>query len=707
MYENIKGISVKGKCFSSATPIEFFPNANVRLTLVYGKNGAGKTTLSEAFSAYKNQNASGQFSVSLLSLDGNLIKMGDKRKDNIFVFDEKYVDNNIRFIGDGLGTIVLIGEQVDLEEKIANQLKTVGDIEELLKEQNQICEEYYDIRNEKSPRKWYITIQSKLKGRGSWAEIDSRIKGSRQNSAVTDAVTKEICKLKCDKDQQTVKSEFLKAKTLYEQAGDTEKDYNKEAVPFAWQANIEKKILVALSRKIERPELNERDKKILEILEQKGQSRINEIQEAMADPNVKYCPYCFRPIDEPTKIELGQQISLILSKEVESHQQELSALLLTELVWDPVAYEGVDPLIENAILMKIMEINTLIGHYNKEIRAKCENVYEPRTFQDLGIETKVAEANNLIRQLEEKRIALQMAIKSRTKLKNTLIILNKQLAHYSIVADYEKYKEQVVQMNIEKGKKSELENRLSEAKAVLSNLESKRKNVQIAVDNINHSLQYIFFCKDRFTLQVADTFYQLESNGAPVKPEDISSGERNIIALSYFFTEILRNLELKTAYQREVFLVIDDPISSFDKENRIGIISFLKYQLKRILTGNINSKVVLLSHDLSAIYDFAHMAEEIKDASDQIYGKGKTNFQLCELKNFQIADFLYRKRNEYSQLMGKIYTFATGNSSCDDSAIGNVMRRVMEAFSTFESQVYNASATEKGRCNNSENPVKW
>lgn len=683
IYENIKGISVKGKCFGYVTPIEFFPKADVRLTLVYGKNGAGKITLSEAFSAYKNQDTSIPLSVSLLSLDGNLIKMGDSRKENIFVFDERYIDKNIRFIGDGLGTIVLIGEQVDLEEKIANQIKSVDDIEKLLGEQEQICKEYDNPQNEKSPRKWYIAIQGKLKESGGWAESDSKIKGGRQNSAVTDAVTREICELKCDKDQQATTLEFLNIKALYEQASDIEKDYSKEAIPLVWKAGIENEILAALSKKIEQPELNERDRKILDILEQKGQSRINEIHASMADPNVKYCPYCFRPMDESTKLELEQRISLILSKEVEAHRQELSKLTLPELVWDGSAYEGVDSAIEQAILLKITEVNALIVRYNEEIRAKCENVYETRVFQNLSVETKVAEINKLIEQLEEKRIVLQAAIKDRTKLRNKLIVLNKQLAHYYIVADYERYKAQATQNDIEKEKKAELEKRLLDEKAALVQLESERKNIQIAADNINHSLQYIFFNKNRLALQATDTFYQLQLNGILVKPEDISSGERNIIALSYFFTEILRNLELKTAYQREMFLVIDDPVSSFDKENRVGIISFLKYQIKRILMGNVNSKVVLLSHDLSAIYDFEHMAEEIKNAGNEVLGKDKTNYYLCELKDFQITDFRYRKRNEYSQLMEKIYAFATGNPS-DGSIIGNVMRRVLEAFSTFE-----------------------
>ena len=41
--------------------------------------------------------------------------------------------------------------------------------------------------------------------------------------------------------------------------------------------------------------------------------------------------------------------------------------------------------------------------------------------------------------------------------------------------------------------------------------------------------------------------------------------------------------EEKDAYDEEYLLVIDDPVSSYDFENRIGILSFLKYKLSMFL----------------------------------------------------------------------------------------------------------------------------
>ena len=48
----------------------------------------------------------------------------------------------------------------------------------------------------------------------------------------------------------------------------------------------------------------------------------------------------------------------------------------------------------------------------------------------------------------------------------------------------------------------------------------------------------------------------------------------------------MSNLEISQLYSTEKFVVIDDPVSSFDFENKVGIISFLKKQLSDIIVGN-------------------------------------------------------------------------------------------------------------------------
>jgi wobble nucleotide-excising tRNase len=118
----------------------------------------------------------------------------------------------------------------------------------------------------------------------------------------------------------------------------------------------------------------------------------------------------------------------------------------------------------------------------------------------------------------------------------------------------------------------------------LKALERKKSNVGLAIENINNALDYVFFSHGRLSIELKNDKYYLKSNGKDVKPKNVSLGERNIIALCYFFTQILSNQDIVRLYQDEELVVIDDPISSFDFENKVGISSFLRYQTLEALS---------------------------------------------------------------------------------------------------------------------------
>ena len=60
-----------------------------------------------------------------------------------------------------------------------------------------------------------------------------------------------------------------------------------------------------------------------------------------------------------------------------------------------------------------------------------------------------------------------------------------------------------------------------------------------------------------------------------------------------FFCKHFRNQEETTAYTKEYLLLIDDPVSSFDMENKTGIMSFLRYQLGNFcLEMNIQNQLL-------------------------------------------------------------------------------------------------------------------
>ena len=203
------------------------------------------------------------------------------------------------------------------------------------------------------------------------------------------------------------------------------------------------------------------------------------------------------------------------------------------------------------------------------------------------------------------------------------------------------------------------------------------------LDNIlNNALDYVFFSHGRLSIELKNDKYYLKSNGNDVKPKNVSLGERNIIALCYFFTQILANQDIEKLYQNEELVVIDDPISSFDFENKVGISSFLRYQAYKIVKGNGKSKILFLTHDLSTFSDLQKIADEIEKS----FKKQKTGVSI-KGKSFELQGRVLsnpmKSINEYRDLLRMIFDYAMGNTNGLDLTIGNAMRRTLEAFSTF------------------------
>lgn len=192
----------------------------------------------------------------------------------------------------------------------------------------------------------------------------------------------------------------------------------------------------------------------------------------------------------------------------------------------------------------------------------------------------------------------------------------------------------------------------------------------------------IFFAEDHLKIDFIDGNYKLFSHGKSVRPCDVSSGERNIIALSYFFTAIMKEQAEKDVYSKEYLLVIDDPVSSFDTENRIGILSFLNYKLGAFLEGNINTKILIMTHDLMTFYDLHRVIDEIVKPCKKSYTL-PASFKEFELCNGIIEKFKFKARQEYTELLERIYNYANDTSSDDEIVIGNMLRQTLEAFATF------------------------
>lgn len=162
------------------------------------------------------------------------------------------------------------------------------------------------------------------------------------------------------------------------------------------------------------------------------------------------------------------------------------------------------------------------------------------------------------------------------------------------------------------------------------------------------------------------------SRGHNIRLEALSVGERNVIALCYFLSTLFKEKSEENMFNDDILLVIDDPISSYDFENKVGVYSLIRLMLEKILEGNKNSRCIIFSHELEAV---SHLQKVLSDINQKCPAR--------ELKNKSIVK--RQNKNEYTSLLKNIFKYANNDPGYEElhETIGNIMRKALEAFGTF------------------------
>ena len=532
-----------------------------------------------------------------------------------------------------------------------------------------------------SPSYYLKKMRSSLQGNSSWAGRDKTIKGNRQNTKVSDDTYKQFIELSTQKTRDELVIEFdNKLKELQiAQKGDA---IISEKVPILNIDYDESEIARLLETRIEKPLLSAREKYLLGLVQAGKTEQLTNMVDTFSNKNVHNCPYCAQPVTEEYKENLIQSIQKILSKEVEKHQTALKFFKREEIIFDFTPYVKLKTNCEACVKL-LYEINSSILYNNSIIQSKIDNPYDCCVQKIKPINAFLKQLNSALELLEHERIEYNKNVTATQPIIKELNRINGLIAYYDIKDFYNKYLSCIKQESKDRKEYSKIQAEFNKVAQDLNELEAKQKNVKIALSIINHNLSYIFFSSERFRIEYKNNNYVLLSNGKSVCPSQISQGERNIIGLCYFFASILQNQEENLAYRKDYLLVIDDPISSFDIENRTGIMSFLRYQLGKFLLGNIDTRAIIMTHDLLTFYDCGKVFDELTAECKSKYNT-KCIYKLYELKNKTLIPFSYNSRQEYTELLKIVYDFALGDATGYNLIIGNIMRQVLEAFSTFQ-----------------------
>uniref|UniRef100_UPI002A7F77BB AAA family ATPase n=1 Tax=Dysgonomonas capnocytophagoides TaxID=45254 RepID=UPI002A7F77BB len=269
-------------------------------------------------------------------------------------------------------------------------------------------------------------------------------------------------------------------------------------------------------------------------------------------------------------------------------------------------------------------------------------------------------------------------------LEKELFNYNNALSWETIEDEYKTYQHNLsLKVKNEKAAK-EIKKDIIKFEDEIRELEGEKKNIGDAIKEINNGLSYIFMSKERLQIRnEGNDKYVVLSRGKPIEANDLSTGERNIIAMCYFFSCIGKGKNAKNRFKDEYIICIDDPISSFDYDNKVGIYSYLRQSIYRILKGNINTRFILLTHNYEVAYNLDKILRDIYDeilgSKNAILTLNLQEFNLFEEKNLQGG------ANQYKKLLENIFLFANeGESEITDLTIGNSVRRVLETFASFE-----------------------
>ena len=673
----LKDIKLRGRYFAAEATFEMF-QGNDRLSIIYGKNGSGKSTITNAIVHATGKNIEGIDYAELLDEKGGQYL----DKDNIYVFNEDYVNSKVKVKEDGLNTIILIGDLVGLEEKIQSLERKIEEKNNRISiiKDNLKVHQYAD--NPKSLSYCSTQIFHRLCDDMCWAGREKEIRKLKRNAPVKENVVNEIIQIQVPDKLDQIRQRFEKNIKLLNQVRENAAERLKDTAGINLNYD-EEDLQTLLKQKIEKPVLSDREEKIIHLIECGKADDVEKMQSIFSATETNNCPYCFQEVTSEYKKGLVESIKKVLSKEVDLHKKSLERYLFNNVEVDFNGYEAIDSILVLACKNKIEEINKEIREIEIVILRKIKSPYEPIIDFKTELSDKLKEYEELRLKLQGEINTYNKAVEEKSSLEKELLIDNKYIAHLELENEIKHFKEVEEEIKKLKSEYESLEKELKDNRKDLNDLYSEKNNTKLAVDLINKSLRYVFFSKDRLEIKVDNDKYNLYARGVSVKPNCVSFGERNIIALCYFFTELLSNQEAKNKYTKKVVAIIDDPVSSFDFDNKVGIMSLLKDKISSIIKNNDESQVAVLTHDFQCYYDLQKIADEImKEVKTESSGKKKLSYHGRELKNKALIS-LKNNYNEYSELFKIIYKYACGEIGEYEYVIGNVMRRILEAFSTF------------------------
>lgn len=347
------------------------------------------------------------------------------------------------------------------------------------------------------------------------------------------------------------------------------------------------------------------------------------------------------------------KIKTILEKESDIRN---NLLLFSNLTSDQTNKEF------NIIEKSFSEIKSLFQILNK----KQDNFSEKFDVNFNFVFGAIEELNLLIKNLEE---AINKNIENLTEQNNKINVLVKGSIALNI-KDNSLIIQKLKELKIEEENFEKLNINNIKHKNRIDELIESQQDISDFADFLNNILLNLGF---GFELKSdEDNYYiKLRNSNSELILTDISEGERNLLALLFFYYEMFNDEKFTKIKSNIDLIIIDDPISSLDNNNRLYVINLIK-QLIEIT----ESQIFILTHSWEDFCDISYATEN------------KNNYSLFEIKKIDGKSTLTKTTNNeppHKHDFKELYEFSNKKESdkltdCEMYHYPNIMRKVLEKY---------------------------
>lgn len=642
-----------------------------RVSVIFGHNGSGKTTVARQIAFAAESDSESYFYDS----DGIKLKLDPVEAERVRVFDESYIENKIRIKDDGLQAIVMLGDQANAEAKIA-------EIDEKLEADEVVIAR---LEGQKGTLESGPSSVDQLKAdamedakNGGWGQRGQDVKGLKSKMSLNAKRWSSILQASTTASRNEVDRQYRAKLADYRKAQASGSLIGTRLEPIRYTHDDEKRLVGLLGRVLDEPELTDRERRILSLVQNGRQDIVEMARAEFASGEATVCPLCQQEVSEEYGESLERSIVKVLGKEADEYKSELRAIALPDI------HEAEVPLqvsgdVKAAYASARSKAGSLVEQYRDLIRKRGANLYTPPDEIPHGLANAIDSLNDSVASVNREIDAINKAFRNKEKMERELLELSDQIAWIDAHTKIELHAKAKKELADVSNKLSEQQSLKKSHQSEKSRQEARLRQVNIAADIINRYLASVYFDANRFRLVSSGDRYTIRSHGKPVMPKDISTGERNILALCYFFSEGGENKREGSEDNDPQYIVLDDPVSSFDMENRIGICSLIRERAEHLIDSNPDSRITVLTHDAGVVTELEHTFEDIKISTGKAFKIDYLDLTRDGTRNRPM------KTAEYTALLKRAYDFASSQIEDEQETqiIGNVLRRILEGYGTF------------------------